>query len=105
MRIKIEGGTAINHSINLCESCKHVWIREDHNSKKLTMCTVNDMGSGPIKLVRSVYKCNKWEDFKAITLYEMKQQAYIIVPGREHLGFRKYAKLDKTEQEGVDDTV
>lgn len=96
MRVNIKGGTA-NHSTNLCLSCKYASIREAHDGAVQVQC---EQFSGKIS---PTVRCSVYEHKNNPDMYEMKQIAWVITPGREALGFRPFKTVAKETGENFYD--
>lgn len=91
MEINVSGGTARDHSTNLCLSCKFSVVREGHDGKIQNNCFHFGRNTQP------TLSCSVYEHKNQADLYDMKQLAWVIVPGREHLGFRPLKTIAKEE--------
>jgi hypothetical protein len=100
MNVNVHGGTA-KHGENLCSSCAYAHRTELQNGKAVTVCHASEWT--PHAIPSPVVRCNKYLHTNAVTLHEMKSIAWVIVPGKEHLGFRKRSKLSEEEREKIDD--
>lgn len=105
MLIKVVGGTAKDDK-NLCLTCQHSKVAEDSKGEQLIGCSAFGM-----MMKTKIVKCTAWVDVSQVSLYDMKQEAWIIRAPTEKAGFRgtnnpkfkQYKKLSREEQRSVDD--
>ena len=104
MLIKVEGGTARNDE-NLCDSCQMATVATDSMGTKHIQCQVfNTM------VHKRIVKSTAWKDTNHQSIWDMREQAYIVGRSSNAAGFRgqgnititKYKKLTKEQQQEVD---
>jgi hypothetical protein len=90
--IKIEGGTA-KHGESLCETCSYASRREEEDGSRVVHCSY---------FCRFIYKkvlrCNRYRHANHPELYELKQIAWILTPGKPNIGFKRYGDLSSEEK-------
>ena len=104
MLIKIEGGTARNDE-NLCDTCKQASIATNVSNEKHIQCSAFGM-----RVTTRIVKCTEWKDTNHQSIYDMREQAWIIGRAANKAGFRskgditfkRYRKLTPEEQKDVD---
>lgn len=100
MQINIRGGTTTDHSVSLCASCKHGQTLEFANGGTCAHCHWLS-----VNLPSPVVKCSHYLHKNTLTAHEMKEQAWVITPGREQLGFRQIKKLSQEEREKIEEPI
>ncbi len=96
IHLKVEGGTASGKE-NLCINCR--WYKRVifHKGESIHKCQEFNRN-----LLGPVFECTEYDDQRNASLYDMKEQAWIIIPGKQHLGFRKQRDLTEREKTEYD---
>ena len=104
MLIKVEGGTARNDE-NLCDSCQSATIATDSKGAKHIQCAIFNM-----MIHTRIVKCTAWKDHSHLSVWDMKEMAWILGRSSETAGFRgskdlkftHYKQLSKEDKGDVD---
>ena len=103
--IKVEGGTARNDE-NLCDNCQNATIATDSKDQSYVQCAVFSQ-----MINTRIVKCTAWKHTNHQSLWDMREQAWIIGRSTGKAGFRgagdlkltHYKKLSQEEKKDVDD--
>ena len=98
MLIKIYGGTRVQASQNLCESCRCSRIvRGRRNHEELVFCDA--MAMQPVRIEFKVTTCSDYVDARLPSYHELLEKAWVLRPGsgRRAAGFVKGSELRAEE--------
>ncbi len=96
MKIKVRGGTA-KADENLCTTCKSYESVEFDDGTLLRKCCNFDQ-----IIKRRVLTCSEYMNSNHQNMYDMKEMAWVITPGKIHLGFRRLKTLSEEERDHHD---
>jgi len=98
MLIKVYGGTRLQGSENLCESCRCSRIVRGHrNDEEIVFCDA--MAMHPVQIGFKVTSCSDYVDAREPTYLELLEKAWVLTPGsrRRAAGFVKGSELRERE--------
>jgi hypothetical protein len=98
MLIKIYGGTRIQGSPNLCETCQCSRIvRGTRDSEEMVLCSA--IAIDPVRITFKVTSCTDYIDATVPPYHELVEQAWILTPAtrRRPAGFVRGSELQKEE--------
>lgn len=98
MLIKIYGGTRLQASPNLCETCRCSRIvRGRRNDEELVFCDAMAMES--VRIGFHVTTCSAYIDARLPLFHELVEKAWVLTPGsrRRAAGFVKGSELEGEE--------
>jgi hypothetical protein len=92
-KVNVKGGTAPDHSTDLCVTCRFGSNREGQGGETQVTCSI----FGKIK--QPTLRCSEYSHKNQVELIEMKEIAWVITPNNKQApGFRPYKELSKEEQ-------
>ncbi len=101
MSINVHGGTAKDHSSNLCLSCVNATVRQAQSNVTNVRCSVFEC-----LIKTNTYSCSSYKNKSDPDLYDLKQIAWIVTGDpKSKIGFTQYKKMDRDEQRKVDADV
>jgi hypothetical protein len=96
VKIKVRGGTTRENEEGLCKSCTHARYRQFQDGRERIKCGWDDA------VVRGkVAECSDYQHKNTTPLRDMYDMAWVITPGKEHMGFRQFKKLNQEEKDNV----
>ncbi len=99
MRVKIYGGTPIQNSESLCDTCRasHI-VRGRRADEELVFCEVVPMHS--VRITFKVTECSNYIDDREPSYAELAEKAWILTPAshRRPAGFVRASDLREEER-------
>ena len=99
MLIKIYGGTRLQESRNLCESCRcSSIVRGRSNDEEIVFCGA--MAMHPVRIAFKVTSCTDYEDGTVPPYPELLEKAWVLTPAsrKRAAGFVRGSELQEEEQ-------
>ena len=99
MRVKIQGGTALEGDASLCVTCRHATIvRGARLREEIVECSELAYGRGRITF--AVRSCSAYSDNRRASIRAMEEIAWILRsdPKRNEIGFVRASTLREKER-------
>ena len=98
MLIKVYGGTRLQESANLCDTCRNSRIvRGRRDDEELVFCDA--MAMQTVRIAFKVTTCSDYVDSRLPSYHELLEKAWVLTPGsrRRAAGFVKGSELKGEE--------